>query len=177
MSLGKRNTDNGQGHYCSENEMDEGNLPPSENEPDNVEYKRQAALVGKQGHFTAERADCKACNLEKLKSEWYTYDGTAEQKPAYKIHQGDCKTAENEPENISYQTHMSTTLLVSDWLCRMPAAPACGIAVAKCTPSLSKPLFPARKSATVSPLPYRCTSSGNLLIILYLQYSIRCTWQ
>ena len=108
--------------------MDEGNLPPSEDEPDNVEYKRQAALIGKQGDFTSERADGKACNLEKLKAERYAYDGTAEQQPANKIHQGDCKTAENKPENISYQTHMSTTLLVSDWLCRMPAAPACGIA-------------------------------------------------
>ena len=83
-------------------QMDYGNLPPSQQNPDEVHHRRQAArLAWAVNQFMAERPQGVGAQLEKLYSEWYAHDGNAHHKAYYIVNQSDYKTSQNQPENVA----------------------------------------------------------------------------
>lgn len=87
-------------------QVDDGNLPPSQQDPDEVHNNGQASRFLRTVYqFMAERPEGIGAQFEELHTEGDPDDGDAHQKPHEIIDEGDEDSAEDEPEDVSDKIH------------------------------------------------------------------------
>ena len=83
-------------------EVDEGNLPPAEEYPDEVHHHRYAArFIGAVHQLVAEGPEGVSAQLEELYAKGYADDCDAHQQTDDVVYQGDDDTAEDEPNDVA----------------------------------------------------------------------------
>ena len=91
----------------AEGKVEEGYLPPAEEDPDEVHHGRYTAgLVGAIDKFMAERPEGIGSQHEELDAEGYADDGDAHQKAHDEVDEGDNDSTQNQPEDITEKFHM-----------------------------------------------------------------------
>mgnify|MGYP003291658056 FL=1 len=101
MLFAERDSNDRNAKDNAENHMDSGNLPPSENDPQDVECGGEATFRGIHDHFLAERPECQKAELEQLDSERDSDDGNTHYQSSEKIHYRGYQPSEEEPDDIS----------------------------------------------------------------------------
>ena len=87
-------------------EVDEGDLPPPEKDPDEVHDGGKAAgLAGAVDELAAEWPEGIAAELYELDAERYADDGYAHQQSYGDVYDGDQKATQNEPGEVSEELH------------------------------------------------------------------------
>ena len=100
------NAHDGDAEEESENKVEDGDLPPSQENPDQVHHNRDAArLVGSIHQFMTEGPKGIGPQFKKLHAKGDADDGDAHQKADDIIDQGDDKAAQNKPEYVAKEFH------------------------------------------------------------------------
>lgn len=82
--------------------MCQGDPDPAEENPDDIEYRRQAARLSR--HFPdlpAERKECQKANLETLNAKRYSDNGNTKCQAGNHVLNKDQKSPENEPDDVA----------------------------------------------------------------------------
>ena len=90
----------------AENGVNSSNLPPSGNNPQHVENKRQTARASLPvDHLAAKRPQSERAELEKLQAERDSDNGNAEKQSDKEIDNRHQKPAQDEPKQVSNRFH------------------------------------------------------------------------
>ena len=82
--------------------MQEGNLPPAREDPEEVHHDGQAArLVGLVHHLVSERPQRIRSQLKQLNTKGNADDGDAHDEPHHIINEGNDDTSQEEPEDVA----------------------------------------------------------------------------
>lgn len=84
------------------NKVDDGNLPPSQENPDEVHHDGQAARLIRAVHqLMAKRPEGVGAQLEELDAKRNADNADTHQQPYDVVYNGDKDTAEDEPEYVA----------------------------------------------------------------------------
>ena len=90
----ERDADQGDAEEYSESCMQERDFYAAEDNPDDVHQNgKDTCVVGSGSYLMTERPKSKACNLEKLHTEWDTDNGNAEKQTHQSIVKTDQKAS------------------------------------------------------------------------------------
>ena len=93
-----------------EHQVKHGNLPPAQQDPDDVHDNRQAVgLIGAVHQFMAERPEGVSPQFEQLHAKRNTDDGDAHHQTDDEVDDGNQDAAKDEPENVAECFHISQT--------------------------------------------------------------------
>ena len=96
----------GDAEQQAEDQVEDGDLPPAEQDPDEVHHHRHAArLVGTVHQLMAERPEGVGPQFEKLDAKGDADDGDAQHEPHDVVNQGDDESAQDEPEDVAEELH------------------------------------------------------------------------
>ena len=105
--------------------MDDGDLPPAQQDPDQVHDDGKAArFAGLVHQLVSERAQRIAAQLEQLNAERNADDGDAHQKPHDEIDDSHEDTPEYEPQKIAEKVHFRSRVSICEKSSMMISAPA-----------------------------------------------------
>jgi hypothetical protein len=94
--------DYGYAAQASEYQMDNSYLPPPEQNPDEVHYRREAPrLTGTVHQFVTERPEAVSPEFEQLDAKRNTHEGNAHQQAHDEVKYGHKDTAEKQPEYVT----------------------------------------------------------------------------
>lgn len=100
------NADDGQAENSAENGMDDCNLPPSANNPQDIEDGAQTAReLGRLHDGMAERHQGENAEFKHLDAERDANDCDAHEESGHKIKQRRDDSSKNKPENVSENVH------------------------------------------------------------------------
>ena len=96
----------------AETQVDQGDLPPAQQDPEEVHHRGQAAgLPGAVHQLVAEGPEGVAAEFEELDAEGDADDGDAHHQPHEEIDQRDEQAAEHEPDQITEKFHNKTKII------------------------------------------------------------------
>ncbi len=106
MLLGERDTYNCNGKYQRRNQMCHSDLPPEENQPDQVEENAKGTVrVLPFHHLLAKWGEGCYADLYRLQTEGNADDSEAEKKTADQVSEGGDEASKDKPNDIAERTH------------------------------------------------------------------------
>lgn len=101
-----RDAHDGDAEQQAEYAVDNGNLPPAEQDPEQVHHRGEATgLARPEDHRMAERPESKRPQLEELQPERNPDDGHAHHQAHDEIQDRNDEAAEEQPEDIAEKSH------------------------------------------------------------------------
>ena len=102
----QRNADDADAEYETAEQMDDRNLPPAAQYPQEIHHHRETARLVRAVHqLMSEWMQGICAKLEQLQPERNADDSDAHQQPHDEIDYGDHKSAQHQPDKISYYAH------------------------------------------------------------------------
>ena len=106
MLYAPRNTDDGDAEQQAETDVNEGDLPPSKENPKKIHNNGQAArIVRAADDIVSERPEGVGAEFEELHAERNADDGDAHQQAIEVVQDGCNQAAEQQPKNIAEKFH------------------------------------------------------------------------
>jgi len=105
----ERNADYGNAEGQSDGQVGQGEFPPKNEEPDDVEDQAAGTEVA-QDDLPAERPQHKSSNLKTLQPEWYADDGYAQYYTSQAPEDGPNQPSKQHPDYVADKSHHSCPL-------------------------------------------------------------------
>ena len=106
MPDAKGNADDSDAEQQAENQVKNGNLPPSRQNPEEIhKHGQTSGLIGAVHQLMTKGPQCICAQFEELHAKRYADDGDAHQQPHQVIYQGDDDTAQQKPEYVAKSVH------------------------------------------------------------------------
>ena len=114
MLLAEGDADDGDAADEAKHSMHGGNLPPTREDPDDVEHGVEtSATVLLLYHLVPEGPQRKGTELHQLHTEGNADNGDAEQQPDKPIQEGHDKSTQNDPKDVSEKFHCQVSFSFS----------------------------------------------------------------